>query len=142
MKYTNDEIIKRVDRAIKNSKKLTHITDKSSLSTQDKIKLSLCKHFVQYAVENRLKLKEFSLICKLEEPRLSEIMNYKINKFSVDQLLKNISVLAEKDARVREYLNLFEQVAEMPTMKVVDTKKISKEVQRHVSRSTHTEARL
>jgi predicted XRE-type DNA-binding protein len=142
MKHANDEIIKRIERAIKDKKKLTHITDKSLLSTQDKIKLSLCKHFVQYAVENRLKLKDFSEICKLDKTRLSEIMNYKINKFSVDQLLKNISVLAEKDARVREYLNLFEQVAEMPTMKVLETKKISKEMQRHVSRSMHTEARL
>lgn len=141
MKYSNDEIIKRIEKAIKDKKKLTHITDKSQLSTQDKIKLSLCKHFVQYAVENRLKLKVFSEVCKLPTTRLSEIMNYKINKFTVDQLLKNLSILADKDVRIREYLNLFEQVAELPTMKVSDTKKISREV-RQVSRSIAIEATL
>jgi predicted XRE-type DNA-binding protein len=128
MKYTNQQVINRIEKAIKDKKKLTHITDKSQLSTQDKVKLSLCKHFVQYAVENRLKLKDFSEICKLPSTRLSEIMNYKISKFTVDQLLKNLSILAEKDQRIRAYLNLFEQVAELPTMKVADTKRISREV--------------
>lgn len=141
MKYTNDEIIKRIEKAAKDKKKLTHITDKSQLSIQDKFKLSLCKHFVQYAVENRLRLKAFSEICKLPTTRLSEIMNYKINKFTVDQLLKNISILADKDVRIRAYLDLVEQVAELPTMKVSDTKKISSGV-RQVSRSIAAEATL
>lgn len=141
MKYTNDEIIKRIEKAKKDKKKLTHITDKSQLSTQDKVKLSLCKHFVQYAVENRLKLKDLSEICKLPTTRLSEMMNYKINKFTIDQLLKNLSILADKDQRIREYLNLFEQVAELPTMKVSDTKRVSKGV-RQVSRAIGVEATL
>lgn len=141
MKYTNEELIKRIEKATKDKKKLTHITDKSQLSIQDKIKLSLCRHFVQYAVENRLKLKTFAEVCKLPTTRLSEIVNYKINKFTVDQLLKNLSILADKDVRIREYLNLFEQVAELPTMKVADTKKISREV-RQVSRSIAIEATL
>lgn len=141
MKYTNEQLIKRIEKATKDKKKLTHITDKSQLSTQDKVKLSLCKHFVQYAVENRLKLKDLSEICKLPTTRLSEMMNYKINKFTVDQLLKNLSILADKDQRIREYLNLFEQVAELPTMKVADTKRISKEV-RQVSRSIAIQASL
>lgn len=139
MKYSNIELIKRIEKTTKDKKKLTHITDKSQLSTQDKVKLSLCKHFVQYAVENRLRLKSFSEICKIPTSRLSEIMNYKIDKFAVDQLLKNLSVLADKDVRIREYLNLFEQIAELPTMKVADTKRISKEVRR-VSRSVMLEA--
>lgn len=141
MKYTNEQLVKRIEKATKDKKKLTHITDKSQLSTQDKIKMSLCKHFVQYAVENRLRLKAFSEFCKIPTTRLSEIMNYKFNKFTVDQLLKNLSILADKDVRVREYLNLFEQIAELPTMKVADTKKISKEV-RQVSRSVILEATL
>ena len=49
MKYTNSDLIKRIEKATKDKKKLTHVTGKSQLSTEDKIKLSLCKHFVQYA---------------------------------------------------------------------------------------------
>ena len=66
-------------------------------------------------------------------------MNYKINKFTVDKLLQNLSMLADKDQRIREYLNLFEQVAELPAMKVADTKKISKGV-RDTSRTLLSEA--
>jgi predicted XRE-type DNA-binding protein len=139
MKYSNTDLIKRTEKASKDKKKLSHITDKSQLSTQDRIKLSLCKHFVQYAVENRLRLKSFSEVCKIPTTRLSEIMNYKISKFTVDQLLKNLSALADKDQKIREYLNLFEQVAELPTMKVADTKRISREV-RIASKSVMAEA--
>lgn len=128
MSDTNDVIIKRINKAVKDKKKLTHIVDKSQLSTQDRVKWSLCRRFVQYGVENRLKLKEFSTLTKLPTSRLSEIMNYKINKFTVDQLLKNLSILAEKDQRIYEYIKLFEQVAELPTLKVADTRKISKSV--------------
>lgn len=141
MKYTNEQLIKRIEKATKDKKKLTHVTDKTLLSTQDKVKLSLCKHFVQYAVENRLKLKDLSDLCKLPTTRLSEMMNYKISKFTVDQLLKNLSILADKDQRIRAYLNLFEQVAELPTMKVADTRRISREVTT-VSRSIAVEASL
>lgn len=141
MKHTNSDLIERIEKATKDKKKLTHVTDKSKLSTEDKIKLSLCKHFIQYAVENRLRLKKFSEICKIPTTRLSEIMNYKINKFTVDKLLQNLSILADKDQRIREYLNLFEQVAELPAMKVADTKKISKGV-RETSRSLMSEALL
>lgn len=128
MSDTNDVIIRRINKAVKDKKKLTHFVDKSQLSTQDRVKWSLCRRFVQYAVENRLKLKEFSTLTKLPMSRLSEIMNYKINKFTVDQLLKNLSVLAEKDQRIYEYIKLFEQVAELPTLKVADTRKILKSV--------------
>jgi len=56
MSYSNEEIIKRVVKAKKNKRRLTHVTDKSSLSTEDKMKLSLCKHFVQFANSKRLRL--------------------------------------------------------------------------------------
>ena len=53
MSYTNEELLKRIEKATKNKAKLTQITDKALLSTEDKMKLSLCKHFVQYANEKR-----------------------------------------------------------------------------------------
>lgn len=130
MKYTNSEIVKRIEKAQKNQKYLTHITDKLHLSTEDKMKLSLCKHFIQFANNNRLKLKEIAKMTEIPITRLSEITNYKISKFTVDQLIKNLSILAKNDPPLREYLVFLEQAVEMPTLKVMETKKLTKNLKK------------
>jgi len=126
MDYTNEEILKRIERAKKNKKKLTHITDKSMLSTEDKMKIGLCKHFVQFANEKRMNLSEISKMSKIPISRLSEITNYKINKFTVDQLIKNLNILAEDAPRIREYLLFLEQAVDVPTLKVTETRKLTR----------------
>lgn len=128
MKYSNKEIIKRVDEAKRSKKQLTHLTDKSKLSTEDKMKLGLCKHFVQFVNNKRLKLKDVADMIDIPIQRLSEITNYKINKYTVDQLLRNLSLLAEHDAQTREYLIFLEQAAELPILKVTDTKRLTKDI--------------
>jgi len=126
MKYSNEEMLERVAKTKKIQRQLTHITDKSSLSTEDKMKLSLCKHFVQFANTKRLRLKQIADMTKISIQRLSEITNYKISKFTVDQLIKNLSILAEHDAQLREYLVFLEQAAELPALKVTETKRLTK----------------
>ncbi len=128
MKYSNKEIIKRVERAKKNKGLLTHITDKSKLSTEDKVKLSLCKHFVRFANSKRMMLKQMAEMMKIPIPRLSEITNYKVNKFTVDQLIKNLTLLSEHDAQIREYLVFLEQAAELPALKVTETKRLTRDI--------------
>ncbi len=126
MRYSNAEIIKRVAKAKKEKRHLTHITDKTALSTEDKVKLSLCRHFVQFANSKRLKLKQIANMMGVPIQRLSEITNYKINKFTVDQLLKNLTLLAEHNAEIKEYLNFLESAAELPTLKITETRKLMK----------------
>lgn len=136
MKYSNKDVLKRVEKATRLKKQLTHITDKSKLSTEDKMKLSLCKHFVQFANTKRLKLKEVAHMMDVPIQRLSEITNYKINKFTVDQLIKNLSLLAEHDAQIREYLVFLEQAAELPTLSVAKTKRLTRDIReaaQHIS---------
>ena len=128
MNYSNKEIIKRIEKAKRHKKLLTHITDKSKLSTEDKMKLSLCKHFVQFAHSKKLKLKEVADMIDVPIQRLSEITNYKINKYTVDQLIKNLSLLAEHDAQIREYLVFLEQAAELPALTVNETKRLIKDI--------------
>ena len=139
MDYTNEEMLKRIEKAKKNKKKLTHITNKSMLSTEDKMKISLCKHFVQFANEKRMKISEISKTSRIPTSRLSEITNYKINKFTVDQLIKNLNILAEDAPRLREYLLFIEQAVDVPTLKVTETRKLTrglKEVTELGSKST------
>ena len=90
------------------------------------MKLSLCKHFAQFANSKRLKLKEMADLIDVPIQRLSEITNYKITKFTVDQLVKNLSLLAKHDAEIRAYLVFLEQAIELPTLSVAATKRLTK----------------
>jgi predicted XRE-type DNA-binding protein len=128
MKTSNKEMIKLIERTKREKKDLTHITDKSRLSTEDKVKMSLCKHLVRYAVTRRLKLKELGKLLRMPPPRVSEIANYKIDKFTVDWLLSTLSVLAKQDAQIRAYLEFFEQAAEVPALAVTKTKKLTRDL--------------
>lgn len=132
MKYTNTQLLKIEEKAKKNRKKLTHITDKSKLTTEDKVKLGLCKHFIQFAVTKQLKVKDVAKMIDIKIPRLSEILNYKIDKFSVDFLLQHLSSLAEHDVQIKEYLNFFGQAAELPALSVAKTKKLMKDMREAV----------
>lgn len=128
MTYSNNEIIKRLIKAKKDKKHLTLITDKSNLSAEDKMKISLCKHFVQFANSKRMLMKEMSKLTNIPATRLSEITNYKIKKFTVDQLIKNLTLLAEHDPQIKEYLVFLVQAADLPALKVTKTKKLIKEL--------------
>ena len=128
MKYSNEQLLRIEESARKNRKKLAHITDKSKLSAEDKVKLGLCKHFVQFAVTKKLKMKDLAKMISIPGTRLSEIINYKVDKFSVDYLLQRLSSLAQHDAKLKEYLNFFSQAAELPALSVSRTKKLTKDL--------------
>ena len=128
MKRSNSKILKMTDGAKKNRKRLTHITDKSKLSTHDIVKLALCRHFVQFSVSKRMSLTQISKMIGVPLTRLSEMTNYKIQKFTVDQLLKNLSLLAEHDDLIKEYLIFVGIAAELPTLPIARTRKLSKDI--------------
>lgn len=127
-KYTNEQLLKLEENAKKNKKSLTHITDKSKLSAQDIVKLGLCKHFVQFAISKKMKSKDIAKLIGEPPSRMSEVINYKINKFTVDQLLKFLSTIAEHDAQIKEYLIFFGKVAELPALSVAATKRLTRDL--------------
>lgn len=126
MTYTNDEILKRIENAKKNKAKLTHVTDKSNLSIDDRFKISLCKHFVQYINEKKIKSVDLCKILNVPAPRVSEIVNYKINAHSIEHLLGYLQILADHSPRIREYLNLLGVAVEAPNMTASKTKEVSR----------------
>jgi predicted XRE-type DNA-binding protein len=127
-KYTNQQLLKLEENAKKNKKNLTHITDKSRLSAQDIVKLGLCKHFVQFSISRKMKSKAVAELVDIPPSRMSEIINYKISKFTVDQLLKFLSTLAEHDAQIREYLVFFGKAAELPALSVTTTRRLTQDL--------------
>lgn len=128
MRNSNKDLIKVISKTKKQQKALTHITDKSRLSTEDKVKVSLCKQLVRYAYNRKMKLKDLGKLLKLPATRVSEIVNYKIDKFTVDWLLNTLSVLAKQDVQVRAFLELFEQAAEVPALAVSKTRKLTRDL--------------
>lgn len=125
---TNSEILGRIKRAKANYDKITHITEKKNLSHQDKFKISLCRHFVQFANLKKMKLIELSKLIGLPKTRLSEITNYKINKFTVDQLIKNLELLSQHDSKVSAYLDLLQEAAMVPFISSSESRKLRREI--------------
>jgi len=82
----NDEVLKIIKWAQKNQKHLTHIKIKDELSDEERLKMSLCRHFVQYVNEHRITI--FALAKKLgvSKMRATEIANYKISNLTADEL--------------------------------------------------------
>lgn len=131
MSENNKAMIKRIDNALANKDGLTHITDKSKLSHSDKMKMALCKHFVEYVVVNNIKTKDLSKKLKIPSSRLSEITNYKIKKYTVDQLLKYLTLLAEHEPKIEAYLNIIGQSAQLPAMNLANSKKLTREIKKY-----------
>jgi len=128
MNYTNEEILNRIESAKKNKVKLTHITDKSELTIDDRLKISLCRHFVQYINEKKIKSVDLSKLLNIPPSRVSEIVNYKINAHSIEHLLGYLQLLSKHSPKIREYLNLVGVAVEAPSMSASRTKEISKSI--------------
>lgn len=125
---TNKEVLKIVKESKKNIKNITHITDKKALSIEDKLKISLCKRFVKHMNLRKISLTELSKKLHLPKSRLSEIINYKISKYSIEKLLQNINKLAEISPETSAYLDLINEAIDVPLMKAKDTKKLTKKI--------------
>ncbi len=129
---TNIEVLDIIKDAQKKAKKreMVSITDKSQLSTEDKFKISLCKYFVQYLNENELKPIDLHKKTGIEQSRISEIIHYKITKFTIDKLLGWLRLLAEHSAKVREHIFLLEAFINVPIMPVKETKQLARNLKK------------
>jgi predicted XRE-type DNA-binding protein len=128
MSASNKEVLELVKTAKKNLKHLTHITSKVELTSEDKLKISLCKHFVRYMNENELSLTQLSVDLELPKSRVSEIVNYKIRTFTIDKIVQNLGRLALISPKTREYLIFIEEAFELPLMNVSETRQLTKHI--------------
>jgi predicted XRE-type DNA-binding protein len=128
----NSDILDLIKDAQLKAKKrqLTTITDKNQLSTEDKFKISLCKFFVQYLNEHKMKPIDLHKQTGIEQSRISEILHYKISKFTIDKLLGWLNVLSEYSPKIREHLLLLEGVMNIPMMPVKETKELVKNIRK------------
>jgi predicted XRE-type DNA-binding protein len=126
---STDTVLDFIDQVEREAKlgKVPKILPKNA-SLEDKMKYSLCKLFVRFIVKNEVKAVELSEMLKLPKTRISDITNYKTEKYTVDRLLSYAWKLAEADAPTREHLHLMFEVLSGPVRSVKETKKIEKEL--------------
>lgn len=127
-KISNKEMIKIEKRVRKESKNLTHVTDKSDLSVEDRMKLNLCKQFVRYGNSKRMPLKDLAKLVGVPIQRMSEITNYKIKIFKIDKLIEYLTQLSKHDQKIKEFLNLLEQTTDIRAPSVSSVRKITREI--------------
>lgn len=128
----NDEMLDILKEAKQKAKKrqLTTISDKSQLTIEDRFKISLCKFFVQYLNEHKMKPIDLHKQTGIEQSRISEILHYKITKFTIDKLLVWLNVLAEYSPKIKEHLHFLEEAMSMPIMTVKKTKQLTKDIRK------------
>jgi predicted XRE-type DNA-binding protein len=128
----NDEMLDILKEAKLKAKKrqLTTISDKSELTTEDRFKISLCKFFVQYLNEHKMKPIDLHKQTGIEQSRISEILHYKITKFTIDKLLVWLNVLAENSPKIKEHLHFLEEAMNMPIMTVKKTKQLTRDIKK------------
>jgi predicted XRE-type DNA-binding protein len=128
----NDEMLDILKEAKQKAKKrqLTTISDKAQLTTEDRFKISLCKFFVQYLNEHKMKPIDLHKQTGIEQSRISEILHYKITKFTIDKLLVWLNVLAEYSPKIKEHLHFLEEAMNMPIMTVKKTKQLTRDIKK------------
>ena len=62
----------------------------------DKTKYTLCEEFVKYCLAHNYSQRDVAALLDINESRISEIVRYRIEKLTVDRLLKYLSKLNPK----------------------------------------------
>lgn len=132
MIMNNKEMNQMVNEAKKKAQKklLTKISDKKNLSTEDKFKISLCAFFVQHVIEGKLRPTDLYKQTGIEKTRLSEILHYKINNFTIDKLFGYLNILAEHSPKIREHIHFLEAAINVPILSVKDSKRLTQDLKK------------
>jgi predicted XRE-type DNA-binding protein len=129
---SNDLMLEIIKEAKAKAKKrlLTTISDKSNLTTEEKFKISLCKFFVQHLNEHKMKPIDLHRQTGIEQSRISEILHYKITKFTIDKLLGWLNILADHSPKIREHLLFLEVAMSMPVLSVKKAKQLTGDIKK------------
>ncbi len=94
MSFPSKNELERVRKKIKNIKPTAVLS--SSASVADQLKFALCKEFVVYLRTHQISQLELAKELGVDPARVSEIVKYKINLFTVDRLLELLEQLIPK----------------------------------------------
>jgi len=93
-KHPSPQQLKIIDK-LSNGKLFSSVLPPNA-SLADRFKHDLCARFIVYKRENDLKQKELGDLLGIDEARVSEIVHYKIDKFTADKLMDLLEKLVPK----------------------------------------------
>ena len=71
-------------------------------SSVERLKFSLCEQFVSYLLEHKVSQRELAEKIGIDESLMSKIVHYNFDDFTIDRLVKYLSVLFPKaDLEIR-----------------------------------------
>ena len=93
-RMTNEEILNVLEEL--ENQTPTFVLEKEA-PLEEQMKHALCKLFVMYMHRKKVKASELKNILKIPKTRISDIVNYKTNNYTIDRLLSYAKKLSEID---------------------------------------------
>ncbi len=59
----------------------------------DRIKANICSKIIQYQLETQITQKDLAVKLHVDEPEMSRIIHYKLERYSIDRLLGYLEIL-------------------------------------------------
>ena len=85
MRYPNKKKLAEMDKKLKNVEGTLMVGPSSS--SAEKFRWDLCQNLVRYMTEKDLSQVEFAKLLGIDQSRVSEIVNHRIDKVSTDKLI-------------------------------------------------------
>ena len=89
--WPNEEEWKNIEKNFKEESVYQILSPRAS--PVDKIKYKLCEEFVKYCNEQELNQRELATKLGASEARVSEIVHYKYQRFTIDKLITLLSII-------------------------------------------------
>lgn len=86
MRYPSKETLKKMDKRLKKLQGTLMVGPSSPPS--DRFRWDLCQNLVQHMVKEELSQVDFAEILGIDQARVSEIVNHRIDKVSTDKLIR------------------------------------------------------
>ena len=85
MRYPSKKKLEEMDKKLKRVEGTLMVG--ASSSPAEKFRWDLCQNLVRYMAEKDLSQVEFARLLEIDQARVSEIMNHRIDKVSTDKLI-------------------------------------------------------
>lgn len=85
MRYPSKKKLEEMDKKLKNVDGALMVGPNASPA--EKFRWDLCQNLVKYMVEKDLSQVEFAKLLEIDQARVSEIVNHRIDKVSTDKLI-------------------------------------------------------
>lgn len=86
MRYPSKKKLAEMDKKLKNVQGTVMISP--SASPIDRFRWDLCQNLVRHMVEEELSQVAFAKLLQIDQSRVSEIVNHRIDKVSTDKLIE------------------------------------------------------